>query len=49
MNEIKLPVGWLAKAMAEVRESCKNWPKELQPLLSLNAELVKCQENLGSC
>ena len=41
MSEVKLPPGWLAKQMAEVRESCKNWPTELQPLLSLNAELVR--------
>jgi len=39
-EEHKLPQGWLKKAMAEARESCKDWPLVAQPLLSLNAELV---------
>lgn len=41
MNEIKLPAGWLAKQMAEVRESVAKWPPKLWPLRNLNAELVR--------
>lgn len=40
MKSIKLEPGWLERQMAEVREECKNWPKILDPLRSLNADLV---------
>jgi hypothetical protein len=41
MSEVKLDPGWLARQMAEVRKECANWPKCLDGLRTINAELVR--------
>jgi hypothetical protein len=38
---VKLKPGWLARQMAEVRKDCENWPKCLDGLRTLNAELMR--------
>ena len=44
MQKVKLKPGCLVRQMAEVREECSTWPKSLDPLRHLNAELVqKCK------
>jgi hypothetical protein len=40
-QKIKLEPGWLARQMAEVRKECATWPRCLDPLRKLNADLVK--------